>query len=101
MVHQSHDNAKVRMKRLAPILVGVLLVGCSHKYPYAGTIADVERAILAEPLGLVHLTVEAGGTNWLRYRMVKDVSGIWLTNVAATVRVESGHVILSGSSEVR
>jgi hypothetical protein len=89
------------MKRLAFILIAGLLVGCSHKYSYTGTIADAERAILAEPLGLAHLRVETRGTNWLRYRMVRDVSGLWITNGAATLRVDGGRAVLSGSGEVR
>ena len=89
------------MKRLAFILVAGLLVGCTHKYFYTGTIADAERAILTEPLGLIHLRVEARGTNWLRYRMVRDVSGLWITNGAATIRVEGERLVLSGSGEVR
>jgi len=89
------------MKRLAFILVAGLLVGCTHKYSYPGTIADAERAILTEPLGLIHLRVEARGTNWLRYRMVRDVSGLWITNGAATVKVEGEHVVLNGSGQVR
>jgi len=80
---------------LLPIFIAGLLVGCSHKYPYTGTIAD------AEPLGLIHLTGEALGDDWIRYRMVRDTSGLWITNGAATMRVKSGQVTLSGSAEVR
>jgi hypothetical protein len=89
------------VKSLVPLLLTGLLTACSHKYSYSGTIEDAERAVAAEPLGLIHLTVEARGTNWIRYRMVRDTSGIWLTNGAATMRVEADRVILRGSSEVR
>ena len=89
------------VKFLLPIFIAGLLVGCSHKYPYTGTIADAERAVLAEPLGLIHLNGEARGDDWIRYRMVRDTSGLWITNGAATMRVKSGQVTLSGSAEVR
>jgi hypothetical protein len=88
------------MKRLLPILVLGLLVGSSHKYPYTGNIADAERAILAEPRANL-IFPEARGTNWIRYRMARDVSGLWVTNGAATVRIENGRAILNGSGEVR
>jgi hypothetical protein len=100
-VATEHCGAFDRMKRLVFIWVAVILVGCSHKYSYTGTVADVESTILAEPSGMVHLQVEARDTNWLRYRMVRDMSGLWITNGAATVRVEGGYVVLKGSDDVR
>ena len=64
------------MKHFLPFLLAGLLAGCSEKYPYPGTIADVEKAILAEPLGFVSLNAEASGSDWVRYRMVTDASGL-------------------------
>jgi hypothetical protein len=51
--------------------------------------------------GLITLVPEERGENWIRYRLVKDASGLIWTNGAATIQVEGGKAILSGSGEVR
>jgi hypothetical protein len=89
-----------RMNRL-PLFIAVILVGCADRYPYSGTLADAERAISTAALGLTHLAVEARGDTWIRYRVVHDTSGIYITNGAATVRVEGGPVAVSGPARVR
>src|SRR6266545_4280971 len=89
------------MKRLLPFLVAAVLVGCADRYPYSGTVADAERAISAAPMGLALLSFEARGDTWVRYRIVHDTSGIYITNGTATVTVEHGRVSISGPSAVR
>jgi len=89
------------MKRLAPVIVAVLLIGCAERHPYSGTIADAKRAISAAPMGLTFLLIEAQGDTWVRYRIVHDTSGIYITNGTATVRVEAGLVSISGPAHER
>jgi hypothetical protein len=88
------------MKRLC-IFIAVILAGCADRYPYSGTIADAERAIAAAPMGLTRLSGEGRGDTWIRYRVVHDTSGIYITNGTATVRVEQGRITVSGPARVR
>jgi hypothetical protein len=51
--------------------------------------------------GLVLLVAESRGDTWVRYRVIRDTSGIYITNGTAKVRVESGLVSISGPADVR
>jgi hypothetical protein len=79
----------------------VLLCGCTPRYQYPGTLPAAEKAIASKGFGLVLLVPESRGDTWVRYRVIRDTSGIYITNGTAQVRVESGRVSISGPAEVR
>jgi hypothetical protein len=89
------------MRRRFPFVLAALLVGCAERYPYSGTVADAERAISTAPMSLTLLSIEARGDTWIRYRIVHDASGLYITNGTATVRVEGGRVAISGPAAER
>jgi hypothetical protein len=90
------------MKRLYPFIVAILLVGCNREqHSYTGTIADADRDLVAAPMGLTHLAVEARGDTWVRYHIIHESSGIYITNGTAGIRVEYGQIGILGPADVR
>ena len=93
-------SVRGKMKRLC-LIATVVLIGCAKRYPYSGTPADVERGISMLQLGLTKLVIHERGETWIRYRIIQDASGMYITNGSVTVRVEDGQISVTGPRHVR
>ena len=89
------------MSRLLVLLIILLGGGCATRIPYTGTLADVEHKITAMPAGHFHFVVEDRGQDWIRYKMMHDVSGIYLNYGFVRIRVSSGQMAIRGPEEGR
>jgi hypothetical protein len=108
---ESHPGSDT-LRKLYIIAVAFVLVllsiaaffalgGYSHSYQYSGTLQTAEHAIANKGFGLVLLLPEAQGDAWIRYRVVHDTSGIYITNGIVKVTVESGRVWIRGPADLR
>jgi hypothetical protein len=89
------------MNRLRLLLIILLGGGCATRIPYTGTLADVEHKITEMPPGHFHFVVEDRGQNWIQYKMMHDVSGIFWNYGSVRIKVSSGQMAIRGPEEGR
>ena len=89
------------MRTIVAIFLVGALCGCTPRYNYSGSLPAAEKAIASKGFGVVLLIPESRGDTWVRYRVIRDASGIYITNGIAEVRVESGKVAIKAPSDLR